>query len=272
MENIFETIVGKMPKPKQEDVAKLQQLEAEQRPAPPSTPFAKLPMKDMVLAWQKNPSPENTSAILEKFRPTISSAINSYAQGMDKDLSIKAAKLTLASLKAYNPDMGTEPTTYVFHGLKRLNRLAADRNSIIHYPEQMLAEQAQVKRFMASFEDEKGREPSLGEIADKLGMSLKKIDRLLSTAAVTNDSSMVSEDTGDNLVGAKDLTDEDYFDYVYTSVGPVDQKIMEWTSGLHGKPKLSNNNIAARLRISPAAVSQRKNRIQNMLSEVRGLI
>ena len=52
----------------------------------------------------------------------------------------------------------------------------------------------------------------------------------------------------------------------------IEQKIIEWSSGLHGKQRLSNNEIARRLGISPAAVSQRRNKIDRLMSEVREVL
>ena len=67
------------------------------------------------------------------------------------------------------------------------------------------------------------------------------------------------------------MTDDDYYEYVYNSVSPIDQKIMEWASGKGGKT-YSNMEIAKMLHITPAAVSQRKAGIQKKLSMVRSLV
>ena len=74
------------------------------------------------------------------------------------------------------------------------------------------------------------------------------------------------------LAFSTDVTERDFFEYVYRSGGPLDQKFMEWSSGMHGKPALSNQEIAKRLHITPAAISQRKAKIAEKLSEVRGLL
>ena len=82
MENIFNTITATLPKPTEEQQQKLTEL---------SDPGAKPKnLSDVVLRWQKNETPEDTAYILEKLRPTISSALNSYAPGMEKQLEIKA--------------------------------------------------------------------------------------------------------------------------------------------------------------------------------------
>ena len=122
------------------------------------------------------------------------------------------------------------------------------------------------------FEDDHGREPSVGELADMTGLNTRRIEKLLNGNTVINDTSSLSEESQESTFTQKDVTDEDYFEYVYSSVGPIDQKIMEWTSGMHGKPQLSNGMIASKLGISAAAVSQRKNKLLQMLSDVRSVL
>lgn len=263
MENIFETITKNMPKPTE---LQQEQLAATQ----PNN--KKLPLKDLVVRWQTSGSKDDEAEILRQMKPTISSAMNSYAPGMEKQLAIKAARLTLDSLKSFKPDMGADPTTYVFHNLKRLNRYNSKRNNILPQPEAAQAEAKFIADLSMQFEDEKGREPSVGELADLSGYSVKKINKILDGQVIVNDSSTLSEDARQSTFTSKDVGDEDYWEYVYASVSPVDQKIMEWTSGFHGKPVLSNNQIAQKLKITPAAVSQRKNKILSMMSEVRGLL
>lgn len=93
----------------------------------------------------------------------------------------------------------------------------------------------------------------------------------MSGTAFASQSATTDEQTGADLLGSKDTTDRDYYEYVYNSVSPLDQKIMEWTSGYKGK-ELSNNQIASKLHLSAGAVSQRKARIQELLGQVRGLV
>lgn len=265
MENLFETITKTMPKPTE--------LQQEQLASTmPPQPGKKLPLKDLVVRWQQTGSKDDEADILRQMHPTISSAMNSYAPGMEKQLSIKAARLTLNALKQYKPDMGADPTTFVFHNLKRLNRYNSKRNNIIPQSETLQAEAKFLSDLSAKFEDDHGREPSIGELADLSGYNTKKVSKILDGTMIVNDSSTLSEDSRQSLVTQKDVNDDDYWEYVYASVSSIDQKIMEWTSGYRNKPMLSNNEIATRLKITPAAVSQRKNKILAMMSEVRGLL
>lgn len=230
-------------------------------------------LTDVVDRWKSNKNPKDTEFILNSLKPTISSAINSYAPGMEKELKVKAASIALKSLDNYNKDSGADPKTYVFHNLKRLNRVVSDRNNIIHIPEQVSFDLNKVNTAISKFYDDKDREPTMEELSDITGFSISKINKLLNNNnSIVSESSTLSDESEKSTISKKVLTDKDYFDYVYRSVDPIDKKIMEWSSGIYSNKIKSNIEIARDLKITPSAVSQRKNKIYNMLSEVRSLL
>lgn len=261
MENIFSILNSQLPKSQQQEEVQAQPVRERS--------LADTDTKDIIQSWQKDNDPAKTEELLKRMHPVITSAMNSYAPGMDDKLAVKAAHLTLDALRSYDPKHGTDPKTHVFNGLKRLSRLSGKVSNIIPQPEGVVLERKRVQAVIDRFNDDKGREPSMAELADLTGISRKRLDRILSGDTVVNESATLSEDSRRDTFAVSDLDDKDYFEYVYASVGPIDQKIMEWSSGLHGKPLLSNNAIASKLHISPAAVSQHKNRIQQLMSDVR---
>lgn len=267
MENIFDIINKGLPKPKETAPADSVYTVSSKQPA-----VKDIPIRDLVLRWQKNQTPEDTSELLARMKPTITSAMNSFAPGMDDHLAVKAANITLNALKLYDPRAGAEPATFVFNNLKRLSRYSAKASNIIPQPEGVALERKRVQDIMAKFEDEHDREPSMAELADLTGISVKRLDRVLQSQQVLPESATLTQDSQQDRFGKSDVTDDDYFEYVYSSVGPIDQKIMEWSSGKHGVKPLTNNQIAAKLKMSAAAVSQRKNRIQGLMSDVRSLL
>lgn len=270
MATIFETITQKLPTATEEQKQQLKDLEPVQ--VPTNVGYDKMSMKELVASWNKDPNEEVTSVVLHKLKPTISSAITSYAPGHSKDLAVKAAKLALDALKTYDPSRGADPTTHVFNSLKRLNRISNTRQNIIPISERKAMEYNVVSRAKADFEDTYDREPSEMELADETGFSLKKIRQILNGNKVVSDTATINPESHNSTFFESDITDDDYYDYVYRSVGPIDQKIMEWSSGHGGKPVLSTKEIAAKLKITPAAISQRRGKILAMMSEVRGLI
>lgn len=270
MPTIFETITAKLPKPTEEQKQELAKLE--QPEIVTDAKAEELPLKDLVVRWQKKPTPEDTAYILHKMKPTINSAMTSYAPGHQNDLAIKAANLTLNALKAFDPDRGVDPTTFVFHNLKRLNRYANRRANIIPISEKASQEYNFLQQVKADFIDTFDREPSDMELADRTGYSLKKVVKLLDGNKVTSESSTLNPENGNSTQFQSGFNDEDFIEYVYRSVGPIDQKILEWSSGLHGRKVLSNKEIAAKLHLTPAAISQRRGKLIDMVSEVRGML
>lgn len=269
MESLFDTITKNLPKATDEQ---LQQLQLAEPAVSKTVKGEELPLKDLVARWQKNPTSEDTAYLLQKMKPTINSAMTSYAPGHAKDLAVKAANLTLNALKTYDPNKGTDPSTHVFHNLKRLNRYANRRANIIPISEQASLEYRYLQQVRNEFIDTFDREPSDLELADRTGYSLKKVNKILDGNKVTSETSTINPENNNSTVFSSDITDKDIFEYVYRSVGPIDQKIMEWSAGAHGKKPLSNIEIAQKLKVTPAAVSQRRSKILDMISQAKGLL
>jgi len=269
MESLFETITKNLPKATEEQKRQLAELE----PTPvQGVGYDKMPLKDLVAVWNKEPKEELTSLILQRLKPTINSAITSYAPGHSTDLAVKAAKLSLDALKTFDPTRGVDPSTHVFNNLKRLSRISNRRQNIIPISERRAMEFKLLQQAADKFADTFDREPSDMELADATGFSLKKVRKLLDGSPVASESSQVNPETHTSTSFASDVTDDDYYDYVYRSVGPIDQKIMEWSSGKYGRKPLNNKQIAEKLHMTPAAISQRSKKIMALMSEVRGLV
>lgn len=261
MDNIFDKIVNNIPATPQGVKDQLSAIE--------QTKIADKDFNSVIQKWQKAPTEADTSAILHKLQPTIKSALYSYAPDTGNSLKVKAANIAIHALKSFDPSKGVSPSTHVFNHLKRLNRIAGQRSNIIHVPENKSTSKLLLNRAINEFIEDNDREPSTEELADITGFPIKKIDKLLNDGPIVSESNTLSEDSRQSSFTSKDLSDDDYFEYVYASVGPIDQSIMEWTAGKHGKQQLANQDIAMKLKITPAAVSMRKQKIQQMLSDIR---
>ena len=221
--------------------------------------------------WQKKSTPENTKQILDFIKPTIDSALHTYTPGQQNTFRIKATSYALQSLRNYDVTKKASPNTFVFSNLQRLNRLRRQRQNIIHIPQNQVYMKQMMDNKAAQLQNDLGRPPTDQELSQALYISKRKLDKLRQQSSVTISQAMSQDPQGHQMLGKSDVTDMDYYNYVYSSVSPVDKKIMQWTSGYRTKP-LSNNQIAEKLHISPGAVSQRKNRIRQLMSQVRGLV
>lgn len=229
------------------------------------------PQEDLVLTWKKDKSPENTRKVLQYLSPTIESALHSYVPGQQGSFKLKATSLALQALNNYDKTKAASPATFVFTNLQRLNRIRRDRETPIHIPESQVYAKQQLDKKQAQLEQKLGREPSQAQLCDYAGISRKKLQKLQEGTAYVSQSNTADPETGADLMGDKGISDRDYYNYVYDSVSPIDQKIMEWSSGL-GKKQLSNNQIAHKLGMSAGAVSQHKAKIQELMGRVRGVL
>lgn len=232
----------------------------------------KYKLQDLVGVWKRHKQPRLTSYILKKLQPSIQSAITSYSGTSASQMTIPAAKITLQALQAYDPKKGASVSTHVFHALKRLNRIGAARQNIVHIPQNARLLYGSVCREQALLQDKLGRQPTIQELADKTGISQKKLKSIFQSQTTVSQSSTQNLYQGKDAVGVSDLTDSDYIKYVYDASDPVNKKIIQWSTGLFGRKPISSTQIARKLRMTPSAISQRKTKIQQQYQQIKEVL
>lgn len=225
---------------------------------------------DTVVRWQKYKSPSDASELYKHISPTINSAITTFAGG-NKDLRVPAYRLAFDAMETFDPAKGTDIKTHVFNNLKRLNRINADRSNIVHVPEGVAKDYSVISKAISNFYDEHDREPTDDELSDITKLSKKRIDKIMSRSSVITESGSTT-DEGSDLIKHKGISDDTYIDYIYASSDPIDKKIIEMTAGQRGRKILQGAEVARRLRMTPAAVSLRMNKLRDKMIELRGLV
>jgi DNA-directed RNA polymerase specialized sigma subunit len=222
--------------------------------------------EDIYKSWQETQSPEDLKELFHKLNPIINSALTSFAGG-DKSLKTRAYILTREALNDYKPEKGAALKTHVFHRLKRLNRVSAERKSVVHVPENVRTDAGAIWGFRKEFLDKHGRDPNLDEVADGTGMSIRRAQKAMHGGEVPE--GMTMSDKGHHTVDAHDRSREDIWqDYVYHDLDPISKKVFEWTTGYGGSEVLPKKEIAVKLKISAPAVSGRVSTIVKRLEEL----
>lgn len=217
------------------------------------------PTTKKYIEWQNTGDKEKRDEIIHDLDGVINTGLKNFGNG-DNTLKARAYILASKALETYDPNKNAKLETHVYNNLKRLTRYRNERNSAIHVPENVRADSVRVFGFIDSFRNENGREPNLTEISDETGLSYKRINRARQTGSEKNLSQFETE-KGDILVGEKPSYATIWKDYLYHDLEPVNKKIFEWLTGYQGSPILSKKEIAERLDMSPAAVTQRANNI-----------
>ena len=236
---------------------------------PPETPSESI--DDAYQFWSRNRSPSNMDRLLQAAAPTISKALSSFASG-DKSYTGRAKRLAIEAFKTFDPKRGAKLRTHLFIRLKPLQREYTLRSSIVAVPERVQLEKRRLDQAEQALNDELGREPDDGELAEYTGLSKSRIAHIRKFAKKQYAESQMRSPEGEPMQPvAGDVTPEDiWLEYVHHDLDPVDRKILEWKTGMYGKRVLSTNEIARRLKITPSAVSQRAAKIAMKLESPIG--
>jgi DNA-directed RNA polymerase specialized sigma subunit len=160
--------------------------------------------------------------------------------------------------------------------MQSLRRLSAKEQNIISIPEQVGLDFQRLSGSENELRDSLSREPTDDEIADSTGLSVKRIRKIRAfhqplsegmTAMTTGNS---EDDTNTEIASTLPNYNrhaDAWMDFVYGDLSPTDKLIMDMTLGRNGRRKASTQEIAAKLRITPGAISQRAAKIQNMIDQ-----
>lgn len=224
--------------------------------------------------WKSTSTPQGNLEFVQAVRPILDRGVKSYAGG--SSLAMPQAKvLAVHAAKTFDPQKA-KLSTHLMTQLQQLQRLSRKQTEVLQVPERILLERRTIKQQTEELRDSYGREPSDSEIAAAAGIPLARLQKVRSYRPGINtgrlDTTQDSDSTSPAVrkLGVEGARDH-WVQLVYDDLQPVDQRILEMTLGLNGQPKLSNQDIAMRLKFSPSAVTQRKFRIQKKLDREQDL-
>ena len=220
--------------------------------------------------WKSKPSPETRAAMTTALMPVIKRMISSA--GADPENPVMLAKgrmIAMQSLQGYDP-LKAKLNNYMYSHLLGLNRAIGTANNIIQIPEAAVLDKKKITYAENELQDKLGRFPSTTEVADYTGLSIKRIEKLRS-ADVPIAASQLKSETGEIFnPAAKILGDtrrqDAWAEYVYDSLDDRKRAIMERLYGMHGLKQQTPSEIAKALKISTAAISQQRKKIDEALN------
>lgn len=219
-------------------------------------------------AWQADRSPANGAKLLQAIDPIVRSGVKTFAADGGATAYGRARLLAMKSLAGYDPTKSSL-RTYLTHHMQSLQRFRAGQMSPIKVPERMLLMRNTLRRAESDLTDQLGRPPSALELSDHTGLPPPTIAKVRSVRTAAAEGGFSEGYDGDSGYGGdpavRSNSDGGWVRLVYHSVDPKDQLVLEHTLGLFGQPVLSTLAIAKKLGVTPAAVSQRKAKLQGVL-------
>ena len=228
--------------------------------------------------WAADKSDENFNNILKSLRPTLRYALAANNAVGDSLIETKAKVLAARAIKKYDPSYGSSLPTYVTNQLQKLMRVTRDLRSPVKIPERQLYAAASLAKAEEDWKEKHGgKEPTVSDLADSLGVSIKKIEDIRKQflkqvsesnyfSGATDEDSTSSNDEQGNV--ASDFTKE-AIAYVYNDLGYRDKKILEYTTGFGGSDILDPATISKKLKISQSQISRINAKLANRIFDVR---
>ena len=220
-------------------------------------------------AWKLDPSPKNSTILLDAIDPEIKRGITAHVGKPNPLIRSRARRMALKAVGTYDSDKGAKLGTHIVNQLQGLKRISRKQTQVLKIPERVSMDQYRVEQARLELVDRNGRDPSATEMADYTGLSVRRLEHIRKFKNPVAEGAVIGPQGEEGAAGflpSVAVTGDAWTEVVYSDLGPVNQNIMEWTLGLHGQPQLSNQAIARKLRISPGAVSQRKAAIQAVLN------
>lgn len=223
--------------------------------------------------WNTDRTPSNTGRLMTSLQPAINQSVRKYIKNADPVAMAHAKRLVIDALPRYDSSQ-TQIETFIDRQIQPIVRWQSRRNGITKLPDKVKMDATAIGNATRELERETGRPPSIRQIADYTGMPIGKIEKIRKF-----DRTMLagSHEVGQDDSGTISVEDQGVFDdqkaadswlrLVRDDLSPIDQLILEHTTGIDGADVLSNTALAKKLKLSPGAISQRKARIQLMLDK-----
>lgn len=225
-------------------------------------------------SYKARPDPGNLKSVLDAYDDVITKASQQFSGGYDSPILKRRAQILAAkAIKTFDPSKGTKVSTHIYNSLQPIRRMAPAMTEAVVVPERVAIDMAKLDEVDKELYNFLGRDPSDAEIADRTGLSIKRIGKLRKMHMPVNEGSFRDPENPDQIdsPGVAGKTPEQVMiDYLYYDLSPMDQKVMEMSSGYNGRPKLSLEETAVALGKPYKWVSQRASIIQKKVADAIG--
>jgi len=170
----------------------------------------------------------------------------------------EARRLLVNAFDTYNPNKGAALATHATNHLKHLQRFVLQYQNVGKIPEHRGIVISRYQNIKDNLEQDLNRPPTTLELADALSWSPAEVERMetelrqdLTIGTGREDSSSFFDASFNKKDGSHELVE---FIYYSPSTNGVKKKLMEYSLGIGGTPRLSTNEIALKLKMPESQV------------------
>ena len=218
--------------------------------------------------WRYEPTQNNLYNVVKSLQPTIQASLATM-KGMDPNIKAKARVVAAKAVQSYDPNSGASLPTWVSSQLRQLTRDVRKSNNVLSVPENAQLDAYHIYKTELELEDELGRAPTVQEVADRAGMSIKKISTVKGKIkAVATDAGFESDDGSSIVQNSTNDYSSEAMDYVYNESDLKDQQLLEHLVGYGGSDIWDNKTIMEKLNLTPVQLSRRKMRLSQRIQSI----
>jgi len=226
---------------------------------------------DLWKKWKKTKDPIYMNSLINSLDPYLQSHVNKFStvpipRGA---LESQAKLLALKALQTYDPKRGTQINTHLGHELKHLNRYVIDYQNIGKIPENRGIAISKFQNIKSNLTEDFNREPTVIELGDALQWSPAEVERMQNELRSDILIAQGKEEAFFDTTYNPSDRDRDIVEFVYYQSAPEEKKILEYTFGIGGNPKLSTSEIALRLNKTPAEVRDMAKKLAQTITNAR---
>lgn len=203
--------------------------------------------------------------LLTALAPNIFSAVNQFraASLPPQSIELEAKRLALNAAKTWRPGIGNLGAFVSSKVKMGLYDYVTRNQNIATIPREHIGRIGAFKRTMEDLGDRFGREPTSLEVATHMNVPLKKVTVLRQMLRPTGLESATVDS------GFEDVTDDRNRERVRLAYyGFTDQEklVFDFSTGAHGQEKLGTNDIAKRMKVTAARISNLRLSIANKIA------
>lgn len=213
-------------------------------------------------AWKAAPAgyakDKAFDALMQQLHAPIMAAMNTYrtAPLPGVTMELEAKRLGGQAVFDWNPTAGMSLASYVGTNVRqKLYRYVAEHQNVGRIPEEQVRHIGDLNRAVATLGESLGREPTTPELADHLGLPVTHIARLRKSLRKDLLESGISDELADTL---KHDPNYERVMLAYYGLTDMEKQVFDFSMGAHGRPMLKPQDIAAKLKVSPARISALK--------------
>jgi DNA-directed RNA polymerase specialized sigma subunit len=225
--------------------------------------------KRLLKVWKSSYGLKKDKALdelLTNLQGPIMTAVNQFqGASMPKvTMELEAKRHAINALQNFDPNAGMSVSSYITTIVKqKLYRYVGTYNNVARIPEHHLREIGPLGEATTDLTARFGREPTVHELADHLGVSPTRITGL--RRLLRKDLTEEGGGGVDQFEAFEHDPDFERASIAYYSMSDAEKHVFDYSLGAHGQPRLSTNEIASKLNLSAGRISQLKKSVADKI-------